>query len=147
MDVEDHPRLVHDRGRQADPGVDRVEDALRRDQRRHEPGAVAEHQLDPLVVEVDPVLDRADPGPDRVLDPVRALGVGHDEHPGGGRLLDERVELGRPEVGVARVVPRRQDAAGRRDLDHVRAHPVQLADLPADLVRRRRRCRTGGRDG
>ena len=66
--------------------------------------------------------------------PVGALGVGHDEHAGGRRLLDERLELGRPEVGVARIVARRQDAAARRDLDDVGAGPDELADLPAHLV-------------
>ena len=39
VDVDDHPRLVDDRRREVDAGVDGVEDALRRDERRHEPGA------------------------------------------------------------------------------------------------------------
>ena len=55
--------------------------------------------------------------------------------PGRGRLLDERLELDRPEVGVARVVARREHAAAGRDLDHVGAHPDELADLAPDLVR------------
>ena len=108
---------------------------------------MAEHQLDRLVVEIDPVVDRADPGPDRVLDPVGALGVGHDEDPGGRRLLDERGQLGRPEVSVPGVVARRQDAARGRDLDDVGPQPDQLADDLADLVgtvdERRRAARMG----
>ena len=81
------------------------------------------------------MVDRADAGPDGVLDPVRALGVGHDEDPRRGRLLDDRLELDRTEVGVARIVARREDAAARRDLDDVGPHPDELTDLAAGLVR------------
>ena len=134
VDVDDHPGLVDDRRWQADAGIDRIEHALWRDEGRHEPRPPLEHQLDRLVIEVDPVVDRADSGPDGVLDPVGALGVGHDEHPCCGGLLDERLELGRAEMGLARVVTRREHAARGRDLDDVGARPAQLANLAPDLV-------------
>ena len=98
------------------------------------------------------MFDGADSGPDRVLDPVGALGVGHDEHAGRGRLRDHHVELVGPEMGVARIVAGREDATRGRDLDDVRAHPMQLADLAPDLVgpvhdaRRPARMRTHERD-
>jgi hypothetical protein len=80
------------------------------------------------------VIDRADPRADRVLDPVRALGMGHDEHAGGCCLLDQSLELGRSEMRVTWVVAGRQDAARCGDLDDVRPGPMQLTDLPPDLV-------------
>jgi hypothetical protein len=61
--------------------------------------------------------------------------MGHDEDPGRGRLLDNRLELDRPEVSVARIVARREDTAARRDLDDVGSHPNELTNLLPDLVR------------
>jgi hypothetical protein len=75
------------------------------------------------------VLDRADPGPQRRLDAVAALGVGHHPAAGGGRLADQGGQLVLAEVGVARVVGGGQHAAAGRHLDHVGAGPDQLADL------------------
>ena len=72
------------------------------------------HQLDALVVEEDPVLDRPDAGPDGVLDALGALGVGHDGDVGGGRLLDDHGELGSGRKWAWRgFVARRQHAAAR----------------------------------
>ena len=76
------------------------------DERRHEPCAVRPHQVDPLVIEEDPVLDRADASSNRVLDSVRGLCVGHHEHPRSGGLLDEDIELERPKMRVRRIVAR-----------------------------------------
>ena len=67
--------------------------------------------------------------------PCAGLGMGHHEDAGCGRLLHQHVELARPEMRVPRVVARAQHAAGRGDLDDVGAHPMQLADLAAHLVR------------
>ena len=68
------------------------------------------------------------------LIPSARLGVGHHEHPGRGRLGHEHVQLVGPEVRVGGVVAGREHAARGRHLDHVRAHPVQLADLAPHLV-------------
>jgi hypothetical protein len=134
VDVHDGAGLVEDVRRDRRSGLGGLDDPMRRDERRHQPCPAFEHELDALVVEKDPVLDRADARPHGVPDPVGGLGVGHDEDPGGGRLLHEHVELGRPQMRVARIVARRQDAARGGDLDHVGAHAVQLADLAAHLV-------------
>src|SRR3954447_262666 len=133
MDLQHLPSLLDDGREKARTGVDGIEDALRRDERREEPCPAPEHQLDRFVVEIDAVLDRPDPGADGVLDPVAALRVGHHEYPRGRRLLDERLELGGPEVGVARIIAWRQHPTRRVDLDDVRTIATQLPDLPADL--------------
>ena len=52
-----------------------------------EPGAVGEHQLDPLFIDQAAVLDRVDPGDNRVLDPLSPVGVSRDLTPGGAVAL------------------------------------------------------------
>jgi len=108
--------------------------SLGRDQRRHEVSALLQQQGDGLVVEVDAVIDRTDPGPERVFDALGALGVRHDPPPGRGRFGHDRLELVQPEVGVARVVARREHPARAGDLDDVRPIAEQLPDLLADLL-------------
>ena len=54
-------RLGQHRVRVRHPGAGQVEHHPRRGQRRHQPGAPVEHQLDRLVVQVDAVLDRTAP--------------------------------------------------------------------------------------
>ena len=134
MDVGDLAGLAQARRRDLDARRGGVEDALRGEQGRDEPGAALEHQLDRLVVEEDPVFDAPDAGPDGGLDPRRALRVGHDRDAGRVGLLDQHVQLGGAEVAVARIVARRHDPARRADLDLVGAGPDELADLPAHLV-------------
>ena len=93
VDVDDLVRLV-DRGlRQCDAGLGGGDDSARREERRDEPRPSLDHQVDGLVVEVDAVVDRADAGADRVLDPVGRLRVRHHEDAGSVGLLDEHLEL------------------------------------------------------
>ena len=66
-----------------------------------QPGAVLQHQLDALVVEVGAVLDGAHAGAHRILDALGAVRVGRDETAALGRFLDRRAELGLGVLGLA----------------------------------------------
>ena len=80
-------------------------------QRRDQPGALGEHHVDCLVVEVDAVLDGAHAVADGRLDPVGGLGVRHDRDAGCLRLGHNHRDLVITQVRVPRVVARRQYAA------------------------------------
>ena len=86
-------------------------DAGRRQQSRHEICAAVQHQPAGLIVEVNAVIDRADPSPNGVLDAVGGLGMGHDPDPGGGGLGDQNLQLYGRVVGVGGLVPERSDTA------------------------------------
>ena len=89
------------------------------------------------------MLDGADAGADRVLDAVGALGVGHHEDARGRGLGHQHLQLVGPEVGMTRIVARREHAARRGHLDDVGAGPDELAHLEPHLVRAHRRWPEG----
>ena len=99
----------------------------------HEPRAALHEEGDALVVDERAVLHRADPAADRELDPLGAVGVGRDEHPERGRLVDGRLDHRRVHLHDARARAAGQDRAGHEDLDQVRPaaddRPNALADL------------------
>ena len=72
------------------------------------------------------MLDRLDAGLDGVADALGALRVRHAGLTGGARLVDHDADLFRREGRVRRLVARRQDAAGRGELDEVGAGAEQL---------------------
>ena len=132
---------------------------LRCNQRRDEPRLLGGKQLQRLVGEERPVLDGVDARAERVHDPFRADGVRGDPDAGTVRLVDRGGELLCRVRGSLRADPRGQHAAGRHDLDPVRAFFDQAAHrldelgggvhLPADEVpvpARDREDRRGGED-
>jgi len=125
----DLDRLAPGGVRDRHPGLGRGQHPPRRDQGRDQPRLPGQQQLDGLVVQVDAVLDRPDPGPQGRLDAVGGLGVGHHPAAGGGRLGDQGGQLVVAEVGVAGVVGGGEDAAAGGDLDDVGPGPDQLAHL------------------
>ena len=135
MDLHNLPRLAEALRRDLRARLGRRDDSLRSDKRRDQVRALVEHHRDRFVVEVHAVIDRADPGPDGVLDPFRALGVCHDPPPRGAGLGHQRLQFVDPEVRVAGVVSRGEHSAARRHLDHVGAVTDELADLPAHFLR------------
>ena len=80
------------------------------------------------------MVDRANAGADGPLDALGAVRVRHHPPPEIGRGLDDRAHLGLGEVRLARVVGRREEPAGRRDLDHVGAGADRLAHLRRHAV-------------
>ena len=104
-------------------------------ERRHEVRAVLQHERDRFIVQEDPVIDRTDARAHGVLDALGALRVCHHPPAVRGCFRDQGFELVGPEVGMPRVVARREHAATRGHLDDVGAVPDQLADLPAHLDR------------
>ena len=93
MRLDDLRRLQEHVRRDGGTGLRRAAHAVRRDERRNEVRIVLEHELDRLVVEVDAVLDRADAGPNRVLDAHGRLRVGHHPEADGTSLADHRLDL------------------------------------------------------
>ena len=80
------------------------------------------------------MLDRVDPGPDRALDPLGAMGMGRDtQAPLIGFFRDgAQLALGQlrlPRLGIAREHP-----AGGADLDHLGTELALAADLVAQFV-------------
>ncbi len=103
-----------------------------------EVAATIDHELDALVVDQGPVLDRADPGAHGPLDALRAVGVRRDERAVLGRGLDRDPELFLRELGGAGVRPARHHRAGRDHLDEVGVEVEDLAHPGAYLVGRAR---------
>ncbi|SII95644.1 Uncharacterised protein [Mycobacteroides abscessus subsp. abscessus] len=134
MGLDDGVGLVDDGLGQARPRLGGLDDGPRRLEGGGEERPVLEHEVDGLVVEVDPVFDRADPGPDGVLDPRRPLSVGHDVRSLGGRLGDDDGDLLLGELGVPGIVARGEHSPGRADLDVVGSRPQQLPGLAPDPV-------------
>ena len=126
MHLDNLVRLATDRVRHLDPGLGSGHHRRGGGEGRHQPGAALQHHRDRLVVQVDAVLDGADPGPHRGFDPIRGLGVGHDGPSGGAGLGHQDRQLVVAEVGVGGLVARRQDPSRGRHLDDVGALSDQL---------------------
>ncbi len=105
-----------------------------RRQGRHEPRAAFHHELGGLLVEIRPVLDRANARVHGALDALRAVRMGHDPAVEIGGRAHDHVELVLCEMRVLRVVGGREEPAGGGDLDHVGAGPDHLAHLASHAV-------------
>ena len=80
------------------------------------------------------MLDRVDPGADRGLDAVGAMGVGGDAQAPLMRLVGDRAKLGLGQLLLAGLGVAREDAAGGADLDHLGAVLALAADLVAQFL-------------
>ena len=103
-------------------------------ERGDEPRAAFDHHRRAFLVQVRPVVDRADARPDRALDALRAVGVRHHPRPLVGGRPHDRVDLLLREVRLLRIVAGGEEASRRRDLDHVGPRPDHLADLADHAV-------------
>ena len=72
------------------PSLGSAEHAAARAERRNQERAALDHQLDGLVVEIDAVFDRSDPGTHGRLDACCPEGVGHDRETCGVCFVDDR---------------------------------------------------------
>ena len=98
----------------------------------HEIRPRAREQLDALVVDQRPVLDRTGAGSCGDLDALGAVGMGGDEQRVRGRFLDAGPDRRLVELDDVGAGASRQDGAGHDQLDEVRAAGGELADpLPA----------------
>ncbi len=101
---------------------------------RHEPGTSLEHHLGSFRVEEGAVVDRSHTGTHRTLDALGSVRVRHHPRAEVGGRAHDRVDLVLRVVRFHRVVGRREEAATRRDLDHVGPGPDHFAHLGAHPV-------------
>ena len=91
------------------------------------------------------MLDGADAGPDGVLDPRRALRVGHHRAALHFRFRHQDLQLFRGELRMPGIIAWREHAAGRAHLEHVGPRAQQRPRDAAHLVGTvRQRRRTSG---
>ena len=102
--------------------------------RRTAEGTARGHLLGDAGRDLDAMLDRVDPGEDRLQDPVGADRVRGDPPVPRMRLLDRGRELFGGERGERRPDPRREHPARRDELDREGAGADLLADGAADRV-------------
>jgi len=94
-----------------------LDDRSRRDQHR----ALLLHQRNGLIIEVAAMLDSPDASMQRIHNASLAVAMRSDDAIRAGRLVDDGGDLGGRELRVQRVVDQAQHAAGRADLDDLRA--------------------------
>ena len=108
---------------------------LPRNDRGHIPGSPLPHERHHLIAHEGPVLNARNPGEHGPAHALFPMGVGGDVKAVVPRRLDNGLQLIKSELGVLTVLCLRKHTAGGRDLDHVAAVLVALANRRARFHR------------